>query len=165
MRARIIIALPLFVACQGSGETDPGSTPDVRVNELMASNKEAVEAPDGSFPDWFELANFDAETVDLSGATLTDDAAEPGKFTFPEGSEIAPGEYLVLWADGDGLAEDSVSFKLSADGESIVLSGPNGSVWDAVEFAAQDADVAWGRSPDGGDVWATVAPSPGEPNP
>lgn len=162
---RIVAALPLLVACQGSGETDPVAAPDLRINEVMASNQAAVEAPDGSFPDWFEIGHFGDEAVDLSGATLTDTPTYPDKFVFPSGSSIAPGEYLVLWADGDGLGEDTVPFKLSADGEALAMFGPDGTPWGAMEFGPQVTDVSWARTPDGGDSWASADASPGAPNP
>lgn len=158
-------AMFLLVACQGDGDTDPGQTPDARINEVMASNQAAIEAPDGTFPDWFELANFGANAVDLSGSSLTDDPADPTKFVFPAAASLAAGEYRVIWADGDGLGPDTVPFKLAAAGESVSWFGPDGAPWDTMAFGPQETDVAWARSPDGGELWATATPSPGEPNP
>lgn len=160
-------ALPGLAACAGGGDdTDPTPTGDVRINELMASNQAAVEDPSGAFPDWLEIANFGDAEVDLSGASLTDDLAEPAKWVFPSGSTLAAGEYRVVWADGDGTQPWSTTFKLSAAGEAVGLFAADGATLDQVEFGAQATDVSFARTPDGGDTWATAdTPSPGAANP
>ncbi|MBP8304015.1 MAG: hypothetical protein KBE04_07810 [Phycisphaerae bacterium] len=81
--------------------------------------------------------------------------------------EIQPGQYLLVWADGD---EDEgpthAGFKLSADGESIALFDADGRTpIDAVHFGRQQEDVSYGRSADGGATWQEFAhPTPGRAN-
>lgn len=155
-------SLLVLVACQGDGASD--TVPDVRINELMASNQAAVPDPGGEYPDWIELVNLDDVEVDLTGATLTDDLAQPARWTFPD-TTLGVGAYLVVWADDGGANDLSATFKLSASGEAVGLFGPDGAAWDTVEFGPQETDVAWARTPDGGDTWAAAAPSPGATNP
>ena len=45
------------------------------------------------------------------------------------------------------------NFKLSADGESLVLTNPQGSFVDQINFPAVVSDVSFGRKPDGNPNW------------
>ena len=67
----------------------------MRINEWMAANNGSVRDPaDGDADDWFELYNFGGQAADLSGFTLTDDLADPAKFTIPGGT-IIPARGLI----------------------------------------------------------------------
>ncbi len=153
-------------------EPDVGETPTTLViNELMASNDTAVADPQGDYDDWIELLNTGTEDIDLSGMYLSDKTSNPLKWRFPEGTTIAAGAYLLVWADDD--AGDSpglhTNFRLSSGGENVVLSdidARNNAVIDSVEFPALGADVAYGRSPEGTGAFQTLdTASPGEARP
>lgn len=80
---------------------------------------------------------------------------------------ISPGEYLLLWADGD--PEQGVrhlGFRLSKKGESITLHDRDGiTLIDSFAFSAQETDISFGRAGDGTDTWkALETPTPGGPN-
>ncbi len=45
------------------------------------------------------------------------------------------------------------NFKISADGETLLLSTPDGTVIDEVDLGCIPPDVSFGRQPDGGDAW------------
>lgn len=142
-----------------------GDLPVVLVNELMASNRTAHSDEQGEFDDWVELFNPGDDDVELGGWTLSDDPAEPGKYTFPAGSRIEAGGYLVVWTDSDpeqGLFH--TSFKLAKEGEDLVLKDGDRTV-DALAFGPQCTDVSFGRSPDGSATWGFLeSPSPGAAN-
>jgi spore coat protein CotH len=124
---------------------------DAVINEFLAKNTSDTTNEYGNYEDWIEIYNLTDEPVDLFGLYLTDDFSNPGKFAFPENSIVQPGDYLMLWAD----EEDTVSavlhanFKLSADGESLMLSDGAGLVLDSLTFGPQTADVSFGRCPVG----------------
>jgi type IX secretion system substrate protein len=63
---------------------------------------------------------------------------------------MAPNSYLIVWADED-LSEEGLhaDFKLSAGGESVILSYPNGTIIDMVAYGTQTANVSYARIPDG----------------
>lgn len=142
----------------------------VRINEWMADNEGTIADPsDGQFEDWIELFNAGAAAIDLGGYTLSDDLTVPDKFTFPTGTIVPAGGYLLVWADNE---EDTVGpglhagFGLSRNGDSIGLFAANGSLVDSVSFGAQSADVSEGRFPNGvdGPTIQMIHPTPGGPN-
>lgn len=138
-----------------NGQTIPPSPTVVLINEWMASNNAAVVDPsDGKFSDWLELYNPGNALVDLSGWTLSDDPGEVRKYTIPAGTVISAKGYLLIWADGDAQKTSlggalHASFKLGADGETILLSWPDGRAADQVVYGPQMTDVSEGRWPDG----------------
>jgi hypothetical protein len=133
----------------------------VIINEFMASNESTIEDPDepGEYPDWIELYNPGTEAVDLGGAYLTDDPAEPTKYQIPTGVSIPAGGYLVFWADDDGTQGPlHTNFKLSASGEAVALFDTDGlTEIDSVSFDAQFTDVSYGRYPNGTGPWGFMA--------
>lgn len=127
------------------------STDGVVINEFMASNGNTVADQDGEFDDWIELYNNSGVTVDLSGAHLSDDAEMLTLWTFPEGTSIAPGDFLIVWADED-LAQDGLhaDFRLSAAGESVIFTQSDGTtIVDAIDYPALASDVTFARIPNG----------------
>lgn len=146
----------------GSGSGGDGY---VTINEFMASNGSTLEDDSGAFPDWIELHNGWSEDVDLSGWTISDDLDEPDKHELP-GILLAPGDYLLLFADGDtDQGSEHLSFSLDADGEAIGIYNAEGQPVDRLTYEAQATDVSAARTPDGSTEWIlTDAPTPGESN-
>jgi hypothetical protein len=139
------------------------------INEVVASNKSGLEdlAEPGEHPDWIEIYNGAAGTIDLGGLYLTDDPLRLTKWTFATGITIDPGEHLVFLADDDGTQGPAhTNFQISANGETIILVDRDGeTVIDELVFDRQYTDVSFGRYPDGGSTW--VFPkwaTPGEAN-
>lgn len=141
------------------------------INEVMASNNSFVADPQNEYDDWIEFYNTGTATVDVAGMCVTDDLGEPTKWRFPSGhpelTRIAPGGFLLLWADGDttdpGL---HAGFSLSADGEEVGLFDSDGvTLIDSVSFGPQRVDLSYGRYPDGSGDWTVMAwPTPGAKN-
>jgi len=140
----------------------------LQINEWMASNNNTLkDAADGDFDDWIELHNRSELPVDLSGWWLTDDKTSPRKWQFPEGATIPTKGYLLIWVDDEPLQtgdEFHVPFKLTANGESILLFDPEGRLADEVTFGEQKPDVAMGRSADKGVPTALAKATPGAKN-
>ena len=140
--------------------------PSVRLNEVLARNDSALDHA-GTSPDVVELYNEGSSTVDLAGLRLSDNPANPGKFTFPTGTTLAPGAYLVVFAnDPDGTPGFHLGFGLSESGEGLYLYhrlSNGGGLLDAVEFGPQITDVSIGRIGGGGE-WLLTQPTPGTAN-
>lgn len=124
---------------------------DVAINEFLARNTADTVNEYGNHEDWIELVNLTNEPLDLFGLYLTDDYDNPAKFTFPENSIIGPHDYMIIWADEEDTASGTIhaNFKLSGDGEGLMLSNGSGTVLDSLTFGPQSPDVSTGRCPDG----------------
>jgi hypothetical protein len=133
------------------------------INEVLAVNRSAVPQ-EGTFPDLVELYYEGRAPLDLSGMSLTHDAADPRKFVFPEGSRIAPSEYLVLSADANGATSGlNLGFPLDGAGDSLYLYDAAGTLVDSVEFGRQLADMSIGRAGPAAS-WHLTFPTLGQAN-
>lgn len=132
------------------------SNAQVVISEFMANNDKTLIDGDGKFSDWIELYNPGSESVDLTGWFLSDNPTTLTKWTFPAAS-IAPGEFLVVFASGqdtagytDSLGYLHTSFKLSTDGESVLLTQPDGLTIEHsfTDYPVQDDDISYGLGQD-----------------
>ena len=141
----------------------------VVINELMASNAKSLADPQGDNDDWIELHNVSNDAVNLSGMYLSDNQNNPRKWQFPDETQIAPGGYLIVWADEDGNAKPGLhaNFKLSRNGETVILIDTDqrgNQVLDFIKFQAQGKDVALGRVPNGTGGFMSLEGTPGQRN-
>ena len=169
---RPLLVLPLILcACPNGGvvvtpvdsppgdsrPTDPETIPDVDdtagcpavlINEVVSANRDSLVDGDGDSSDWVELFNASGETLSLAGWSLSDDPDDPESWGLPA-VQLDPSEFLVIFASGkvtEGPAgEIHTNFTLSADGEDLLLSCPQGLA-DALTLPALDQDIAYGRS-------------------
>jgi len=131
----------------------------VVINEVLTSNS-IQEDEYGESNDWIELFNTSNSVIDLGGSHLSDTLADPLRWTFREGTLLAPGEYLIVWADDD---EEQwfhhTNFNLNSTGETLLLSNPNGDIIDQVIYSAQTQDMSYGRFPNGSGPWTYMETS------
>jgi hypothetical protein len=137
--------------------------PTVRLNEVLARNAGAINH-NGTTPDYVELYNEGAASVDISGMRLTDDPNDPDKFTFPAGTTLASGAYLPLYANNaDGTPGIHLGFSLNDQGDGVYLfhrASSGGALVDSVQFGAQLADLSIGRTNGGNSAtWVLCIPS------
>ena len=167
----IVGLLGTAIATKTDGQTRFGDDPPIVINEILASNRSAVQDPQRDYDDWIELYNPSPVAFDIGGMYLTDDSTDLTKWQLPtdapETTTIAAQGYLVVWADGDVTATGlHAGFKLDADGEELLLVATDGTmVIDSIEFGPQIADVSYGRYPDGDpNLKHMAAPTPGTTN-
>lgn len=140
------------------------------INEFMASNSITIADEFENFEDWIEIYNSSNETIDLAGYYISDNFSNPHKHRFSFASDetkIHPGGFLLLWADNEPeKGALHLSFKLSANGEQIVLTEPDGlTIVDSISFGNQTTDISYGRYPDANENWIFFnQPTPGESN-
>lgn len=152
---RILLLLPFLAACAASGP--------VALNEFVASNIDGLTDDSGGTPDWIELVNTTSSEVSLDGWFVSDDSGNPTRHGL-DGLTVPADGFLLLLASGDqSIGEAHLSFKLSAAGEEVLLSSPDGIV-DSIVYDEQTSDVSLGRVPDGTGEWDELDPSPGESN-
>lgn len=138
------------------------------INEVMASNATTLPDDDGDYEDWIELHNYGNEAISLTGYGLSDAFNQPFRWVFPNLS-IQPGAYLLIWASGKDRRQPAAplhtNFSISASGEEIILTHPQGFLVDALSPTAIPTDYSYGRVPNGiGDWRYFTQPTPGEPN-
>ena len=127
------------------------------INELVASNSMLQDDPDFErSSDVVELYNAGEASLDLSGWFLTDNFSDTTKWTFPDGTSIAAGGFLLVWCDGENTEGSQLhsSFKLSSVGEELAVYDAAGQWVDGVTFPAQSTDISYGRSVDGSGLWS-----------
>ena len=140
------------------------SAQSVVINEIVASNQKTIDDEDGDASDYIELYNSGAAALQLEGYGLSDD---PKTVKWHFGAALlAPGEHLIVFAsdkDKKGVYWHT-NFKISASGETVVLTDAAGAVVDRIDVPTSSGDIAWGRTGDGASAWAFQTPSPGAAN-
>ncbi len=135
----------------------------VRINEVCAA---AVSSSTGRpARDWIELYNDSDETVSLKGYGLSNDENDPYRFTFTN-EKIGPHSYCVIYAVGAVKATRSTApFKISTDGETLVLTSPEGETLDIFETGKLRIGVTSGRRDEkGGERLYFASPTRGAEN-
>lgn len=143
-----------------------GSEAAVRLNEFVTGNLTGITDEDGDHEDWIEVVNTGPAVVNLAGCGLSDDPADPLKWTFPT-CALAAGQRLLVFASGKDRtgAELHANFKLDSGGEPLLLADAAGDSLDRVDTGPLPGDIARGRLPDGGGDWLYfVEPTPDLPN-
>ena len=129
-----------------------------------------LDPADGKADDWLELFNPSADAVSLAGWRLSDSTPTPTRFIFPAGFSLAAGGCLLAWCDEETVQSSApnslhLPFKLSANGETLTLTAPDGTVVDTVTFGPQVTDISQGRLPNSATgVVFLASPSAGAPN-
>jgi hypothetical protein len=144
---QFIVACCFIASCE---KEDLYTSSDVKINELMSTNTGTVYDQNGEYDDWIELYNNSDSTVNLSGYYLTDNHKHFKKWEFPSGTKIAGKGYLIIWADGDVTqAGLHANFKLSAEGEELLLITHGLKIADYVTFGSQSLELSYSRIPNG----------------
>jgi hypothetical protein len=137
------------------------------INEMLAANSSGIQDEDGDYEDWIELFNAGATPIDLSDYYLSDKEEEPLLWSFPS-VVLNPGEFLLVFASGKDRTQGPwlhTNFKISADGEHLLLSHPDGYLVDAYLPVSLAPNQSYGRIVDGATALTVFAePSPGASN-
>ncbi len=170
-RALILIAVLIVVIAAITAAAVwflPKPTGLPKFTEVMTSNREAYLHPQYGSVDWVEIFNPTDADIDLSGYGFTNDLKHHQfRYTFPDGTVIKPGEYLVLYCTGGTEQSDSdpfcTGFNLSKEGENLFLVTPTKVEADELAVPALETDTAYART-DAGSFAVTDFPTPWEAN-
>ncbi len=137
------------------------------INEVMSSNNNYAPAFDGEFYDWVELYNNTDEDIDLDGYYFSDSGVEPLKWSFPAVT-IKARSYLTVYLSGldvwDGAYEVHTNFRLTSNGETLLLSAASGDVLQQIDVPSIPTNASYGRDSATSEfVWFSVA-TPGSEN-
>jgi len=142
---------------------------DVVINEVMAKNNNVITDFEENYEDWIELYNDGDADINLEGFFLSDDPEEPEQWIFPDVT-INAGDFLLLFASSkDTIVGNEIhtNFKLSADGEPVLLSNTLGELVDSIDAQELAADQSYGRVEDGDDdfdVFVITSPNASNDN-
>lgn len=148
--------------------------PDYNVvfNEIVSSNN-LIKDEFGEKDDYIELYNYSEQDVNIAGWYVSDKPGNPTLFQIPSTDStvtLIPSKgRIILWADeqpDQGVLH--VGFKLSKDGESLVLSRTNylGAIVlvDSVTFPYMEQNLSYSRVPDGTGQWVIKTTTFNKPN-
>ena len=158
-----------FTALTDAEKTAQGLTP-IRINEVSAANGIHVNEY-FKRNDWVELYNTTNQPIDIAGMYLSDNEQKPLKYQISKGDSqasttIPAHGYLIVWCDKlESKDQLHASFKLDADGGSVLLTAADESWSDRLVYTAHQADQTVGRYPDGGsDIFVMNVPTIAQSN-
>jgi len=176
----LIGTLVLFSGCGGGGDgstssstgSDPKTTPQVVINEVLADNNATIADPDlNRYSDWIELKNISSKVADLSGFGLSD-SEKKIKWKFPDNTTLQPGGLLLVWADDFNVTANPnpvalhTNFKLKSNDDKVVLYDNKGTllaVLNLKDYKTTRPDVSVARNSDGTYI-LTNTPTPNREN-
>ncbi len=150
--------------------------PQLYINEVLPENPTGLVDSFGDSDPWIELHNPGSTSIDLSGFYLTHDYGRLTQWPFPANTTIWPGQFLLIWADGEpgesAPAEMHTSFRLTPSTGAIALvrlQVGTPAVVDYINYKNQPAGLSLGSYPDGQPVerrllHLTTPGSPNDPN-
>ncbi len=161
-----LAAMITAVSAPFDGFTANSADTDVCINEICSQNKASLADSYGVYSDWIELYNPGDTAVDLTGYGLSDKADKPMQWVFPEGTTIAPKTYMIVFASKQAstASELHTGFALSKNGETLILSNPQGEILQQVIVPTLAEDESYGRTPDGGSNFEVMSATPAEAN-
>jgi len=140
---------------------EPDVTPTIVINEILSANT-LITDEYGEKDDYIEVFNYGESDINIAGWYLTDTPANLTLSQIPATDIIktnVPSKgRIILWADDQAVqGVTHLGFKLSKDGEKVILSRTNllGSLVpvDSVSFPSMIADLSFSRVPDGDANW------------
>lgn len=147
----VLFALVLLLSFAFSRQEE-GSA-HVVISEILASNR-TYPAPNGEYLDYIEVRNLSKAPTDISGYMLSDSADSIG-YTFPQGTVLPAGGYLVCWCDKEDDTGRYAAFGISKDGtDTIYLYNSANVLIDQVAASRTDTNVPLVRQEDGS--WAPM---------
>lgn len=140
------------------------------LNEVMTRNKDFY-LRGGVTPDWIELYNHNTNAQDLTGWAVWEITGDnhTNRYSFPSELTIPAWSHLVVFFSDSSnvvaLEGPVLTGNLSADGQTLVLIGPDGAEADRVTVPGLPIDVSYARFADGARFFSyNSAPTMGTPN-
>lgn len=135
------------------------------INEIQASNVDAVLDPSFNYGSWIELYNPTDNACGLAGLYITDDPENLTKHKLPYMIGTLPAHgYKNIWFDHFGIWNmgelTQVDFKLDYDGGTIIVSDGT-KILTQQTYPQAIGRTSYARTTDGGDTWAvSTTPTP-----
>ena len=143
------------------------------LNEVLPTNTTGLTDNQGERESWIELYNSGPTPISLESLFLSDNYLNLTQWSFPAGAVLAPGEFKVVFADGEPTESTAsvwhTSFRLSQPSGSVALSrmvNATAQIVDYLNFDNLAPDRSYGPFPDGQlfERQEFFYPTPGAPN-
>ena len=146
--------------------------PPLWLNEVQGDNVTGPTDHLGQHDPWVELYNSGASPLSLDGYYLANNYTNLLQWAFPTGLTINPGQFIVVWADGQPEqstpTEWHTSFRLNSSTGSVAISRQVAAalqIVDYLNYSGLGPDQAYGDFPDGQPFdRSTLVPTPGANN-
>ncbi|HEY5913330.1 MAG TPA: lamin tail domain-containing protein [Verrucomicrobiae bacterium] len=154
-------ALPVAAAVATPGSANSISAglpafPTLWLNELQAENLTGPADNFGEHDPWIELYNPGNTAVALASLYLGTNYSSPTLWAFPPDASIAPGQFLVVWADGQAQQTANAvlhtNFRLPPGNGALALSrfvSNSLQIVDYLTYMTLPANYSYGDVPDG----------------
>jgi hypothetical protein len=137
------------------------------LNEVQIDNLTGLLDNTGESEPFIELYNSGTTPVSLNGYYLaTSFTNDLTRFAFPAGTTLAPGEFRLVWADGEPaegtVTDPHTSFRLDRSGSLALvrLVGGTPQITDYLTWNRLGANVSYGAFPDGQLVYRLMLYTP-----
>jgi len=126
------------------------------INEVQADNLNGITNSAGQHTGWLELYNPSTNIISLNGLYLANNYTNLLQWAFPVGAAINPGQFKIIFADGQTglstLSELHTSFVLASGSGSVALTRLYNSqpqVLDYADYQNISPNNSYGSFPDG----------------
>jgi hypothetical protein len=137
-------------------QTNLPAFPSLWLNELEPDNLTGITNSAGQRAAWLELYNPSTAVVSLNGIYLANNYTNLTNWAFPAGAVINPGQFKIIFADGQtnlsNLNELHTSFTLASGAGALALTRLYSGlpqVLDYINYTNLGANRSWGSYPDG----------------
>ena len=159
-----VLVVTIFVAGMiAFFEIENRTSPTIVINEVCSRNGFVDVDDEHLGEDYIELYNAADYAISLKGWWLSDDVENPQKQCLPD-ITLEANSYVLFYADGKSDGDFLLDFKISDQGEKIILSDSEGKQVDVVYVPALEMDNVYARVKDGKDSWEIMGATPGESN-
>lgn len=147
--------------------------PPLWLNEIESQNLTGIQDRFGERDPWLEIYNAGTSSISLTNLYLADNYTNLTRWAFPAGSAVNPGEFKLVWLDGQpgqtGAGELHAGFTVPPAVGSVALvqvANNRTSVVDYLNYNLPVGDRSYGAFPDGTPARRTrfYIPTPGAPN-
>ncbi len=132
--------------------------PPLWINEVLPENTSTHTDQFGERDPFIELYNSGPDPLDLTGFFLADNYTRTAPWSFPAGTTLGSGKFLVVWADGQPAQSapgiPHTSFRLTAGTGTVALGSKPGApvapvVLDYLDYSQLSPGRSVGSYPDG----------------
>jgi len=148
--------------------------PSLWINEVQPDNLTGITNRLGQHAPWIEIYNPGSNTIALKGIYLANNYTNAAQWPFPATASINPGQFLVVFADGQAALSTTTELHASfvippASGSVALARVPSAGVvqvLDYLNYTNVPANYSYGSYPDGQSFLRQLfyQPSPGGTN-